>query len=83
MLINLSAKFVGVKPPKFIKELKFYIHHYDDYLGEQVRFLKDLGFEGKDEELVNDESSLTFDELTLEAINGVYIERKLQRTMTL
>ena len=62
---KLIAKFVGVKPPKFIEELKFYIRNYDDHLWEQRQLLMDLGME--DDE---DENSLTFIELSLTSIKN-------------
>ena len=32
---KIICKFVGVKPPKFMKELKFYIRQHDQHLREQ------------------------------------------------
>ena len=67
---KLIAKFVGVKPPKFIEELKFYIRNYDDHLWEQRQLLMDLGAEDDEDEDDEDENSLTFIELSLTAIKN-------------
>ena len=61
---------MGVKPPKFMKELKFYIRQHDQHLREQWQLLCSLGFEGKQDDIINDESSLTFPELALTAIKN-------------
>ena len=67
---KLIAKFVGVKPPKFMKELEFYISRYDDHLWEQRQLLKDLGWESEEDDIIDDENSLTFIELALTAIKN-------------
>ena len=67
---KLIAKIVGVKPPKFMKDLEFYIRRYDDHLWEQRQLLKDLGWESEEDDIIDDESSLTFIELALTAIKN-------------
>ena len=67
---KLICKFVGVKPPKFMKELKFYIRNYDDHLWEQRQLLMDLGMEGEEDDIIDDENSLTFIELSLTSIKN-------------
>ena len=67
---KLIFKFVGVKSRKFMKELKFYIRRHDDHLWEQRQLLYDLGFEAEGDDIINDENSLTFSEMTLTAIKN-------------
>ena len=65
---KLIAKFVGVKPPKFMKELEFYISHQNDHQWHHRHLLLDLGV--RYEDIMNDEYLLTFAELTLTAIKN-------------
>ena len=67
---KIICKFVGVKPPKFMKELKFYIRQHDHHLWEQRQLLYDLGFEGEQDDIINDDNSLTCPELSLTAIKN-------------
>ena len=74
---KLIAKFVGVKPRIFLKELKFHIHHYQSHIHHHQSFLRDLGAEYSDDEDDLDDF-LSFHEVALKATRGEYLDEDFE-----